>query len=62
MIYRELLESILNRAISKYYHHGVRYLKKLEELAPDIIDWKEFLTHDQYRKKIDEAHFRKKSF
>jgi len=62
MIYRELLESILNRAISKYYHHGVRYLKKLEELAPDITDWKEFLTHDQYRKKIDEAHFRKKSF
>ncbi|NLJ48537.1 MAG: hypothetical protein GX428_02980 [Candidatus Atribacteria bacterium] len=62
MIYRELLESILNRATSKYYHHGVRYLKKLEELAPDITDWEEFLTHDQYRKKIDEAHFRKKSF
>lgn len=62
MIYRELLESILNRAISKYYHHGVRYLKKLEELAPDIADWEEFLTHDQYRKKINETHFRKKSF
>ena len=28
VIYRALLESILKRAISKYYTHGVRYLKK----------------------------------
>jgi hypothetical protein len=31
-IYRELIDSILKRAYSKSYHHGVDYLKKLEEL------------------------------
>jgi len=36
MIYRSLLDSILARAQSKYYHHGVRYLKKLDNLATKI--------------------------
>ncbi len=62
VIYRELLESILSRAQSKYYHHGVRYLKKLEELAPQVSDWQGFPPHELYYQKIAETHARKKSF
>ena len=62
IIYRELLESILRRAQSKYYQYGVRYLKKLEKLAPQVSDWQGVLPHELYFKKIAETHARKKSF
>jgi len=60
--YRELLDSILQRAISKYYHHGVRYLKKLDALAKKIQDWQDVTPHDQYKEGILETHYRKSSF
>jgi hypothetical protein len=62
LIYRALLESILKKARSKIYHHGVRYLRKLDLLAKTIQDWQEFDNHDQYSKQLREKHFRKKSF
>ncbi len=62
IIYRELLESILRRAQFKYYQYGVRYLKKLEKLAPQVSDWQGVLPHELYFKKIAETHARKKSF
>ncbi len=31
--YRALVDSILARALSKYYHHAVKYLKKLDKIA-----------------------------
>src|SRR3989304_7535704 len=33
VLYRALLDSILRRAQTKTYQHGVRYLKKLDRLA-----------------------------
>ncbi len=62
LIYRELLDSIMARAISKYYIYGVRYLKKLETLEAGITDWKGFPSHAQYRGKFDTAHAKKSSF
>lgn len=60
--YRALLGSILDRAVSKYYHHGVRYLKKLDKLAAEISDWKQVEDHESFKNQIVEKHFRKKSF
>jgi len=38
IVYRALLESILDRAQTRYYHHGVRYLRKLDALSVEIED------------------------
>jgi hypothetical protein len=62
LIYRALIDSILRRAQSKYYHHGVRYLHKLETLAPAITDWERFGAHDDYFRNLQQAHARKSSF
>lgn len=62
ILYRALLESILARAISKYYGHGVRYLRKLDELAPLVMTWRKFTPHDKYFSQLVEKHKRKSSF
>ncbi|MCL6106809.1 MAG: hypothetical protein M1309_05625 [Actinobacteria bacterium] len=61
-IYRALLESILARALSRYYHHGVRYLRKLDDLAPEVSDWRNLAPHASYKAGLLEVHARKKSF
>jgi hypothetical protein len=62
LIYRALLESILERAISKYYTHGVRYLCELETLAPYVIEWRQFIPHDLYFDQVRKENARKSSF
>ena len=62
VIYRALLESILARAQTRYYHHGVRYLKKLDTLSTSIEDWRGISPHSQYKKAIQAEHKRKRSF
>lgn len=62
LIYRALLDSILARAISKYYHHGIRYLKKLDSLAAGIQDWTNLQDHESYKAGLLQTHGRKTSF
>ena len=62
LIYRSLLISILERGYTKAYPHGIRYLKKLDRLATNIADWKNFNNHEAFKKQIIEAHGRKRSF
>jgi hypothetical protein len=62
MIYRALLDSILARAVSKYYHHGIKYLRKLDSLAPKVPDWKQFENHDSHVAALRQTHSRKHSF
>ncbi len=62
MLYRALLESILARAISKYYTHGVRYLRKLDALAPLVENWRDFTPHKTYFLQLLEKHQRKSGF
>jgi len=62
IIYRELIDSILARAKSKYYHHGIRYLKKIDMLALKVNDWKGSISHDAYLAELRRDHFRKKAF
>lgn len=62
LIYRALLDSILARALSKYYHHGIKYLKKLDQLALRVTDWQTWLPHADYLTLLREQHKRKSSF
>lgn len=62
VIYRALLELILRRAKSKYYTYGVRYLRKLDDLASKIEDWGAFPDHEDYKLNLRMEHKRKFSF
>lgn len=62
MLYRALLDSILQRGYTKSYPHGIRYLKKLDTLALGINDWQRFPSHETYAKEVRLAHGRKHSF
>jgi hypothetical protein len=59
LIYRALIDSILARALSKYYHHAVKYLKKLDQLASSIRDWRTWPSHSAYLASMREVHKRK---
>ncbi len=62
MMYRSLLISILERGYTKAYPHGIRYLKKLDKLATNVTDWREFNHHEAFKAQIVQAHGRKRSF
>jgi hypothetical protein len=62
LLYRALLDSIFKRALSKYYTYGVRYLRKLDELAGSVQNWSNVPSHAEYLESIRHAHHRKRSF
>lgn len=62
LIYRALTESTLRRAVSKYYHHGVRYLQRLDVLAAKITDWQAFPSHTAFVQRLQSEHKRKTGF
>lgn len=62
LIYRSLLGSILERGYTKAYPHGIRYLKKLDELAIAVNDWQSFIDHNRFKEQIVKQHGRKRSF
>lgn len=62
LLYRALLDSILRRARSTVYGHGVRYLRKLDLLAGSITDWRGQPSHGAYLAGIRQSHGRKSSF
>ena len=61
-VVERLLASILARAKSKYYHHGISYLKKLDSLAPKVREWKEVDPHSLYLQNLRQKHKLKSSF
>jgi len=62
VIYRTLLDSILRRAWTKTYPHGVRYLKKLDKFAVSITNWRNIANHADYTEHLEQKHGRKRSF
>ena len=62
VLYRALLDSILQRAQTKTYPHGVRYLKKLDRLAISVADWRGIEDHGVYMEQLHQQHGRKRSF
>jgi len=62
ILFRTLLDSILRRAYYKAYAHGIRYLKRLDQLAMSISDWCGFENHSTYLSNLRREHGRKRSF
>jgi hypothetical protein len=62
ILYRSLLDSMMERAYAKSYHHGVDYLKAMDTFAPLIKDWKTFPTHNAYKVNLLLENKRKTSF
>ena len=62
LLYRALLDSILRRARTKTYGHGVRYLRKLDLLAKTVSDWQDIEPHTVYVEHLRKKHGRKTSF
>ena len=62
IIYRALIDSILDRARSKIYGHAVRYLRKLEQLSNSVADWRGLSHHATYAATLRSRHGRKSAF
>lgn len=62
LMYRALLDSLLERALSKSYGHAARYLQTLERLAPRVSDWQGFADHRTYEEALKRSHARKSAF
>jgi hypothetical protein len=63
VLYRLLLNDILDQGYSKAYRHAADYYRALEELDSRILDLPANLeSHHRYVKKIREKHGRKRSF
>jgi hypothetical protein len=63
LLYRSMIESILQRAYSPAYGHAARYLKACADLA-DAIDWaaRGVKPHDAYMADLRSRHGRKAGF
>lgn len=64
ILYRALLDSILDRARSKAYGHGAKYLGKLTLLAQeaDVMRSGTMTDHATYLAKLKKTHLRKSGF
>jgi len=62
VLYRALLDSILKRAYSRAYHHGIDYLQKLDRFAGHITKWETLMPHDLYVQQLRRNHSRKVGF
>jgi hypothetical protein len=62
VIYRALIDSILQRAQSSIYHHAARYHRRLESLSTNIVNWGDVPPQDEYAAQLRERHARKHAF
>ena len=62
LIYRELLNDILQRGYTKAYRYAVDYWFQLQQLSPQISVWEPYLTHQHCQQQVHQEHGRKRSF
>ncbi len=62
VINRALIDSILERALSKYYHHAMRYLKRLDKLSLKVTDWGTIIQQESYLGDLARKHKLKRTF
>jgi hypothetical protein len=62
IVYRALVDSILERAQPKAYPHAARYLRRLGQLAAKIRAWSPVAPHDSYLQALRARHGRKRAF
>ena len=62
VIYRALLESILERKFYKGYPIAAKYLTKLDLLATEIDNWQDLGEHGMFHVWLNQVHGKKSSF
>jgi hypothetical protein len=62
LIWRALIDAILDRGYAKAYGHAARYLLELRALSASIEDYGGHPTHEAYERALRLAHRRKASF
>lgn len=62
LLYRALIDAILARSLSKYYHHATRYFRRLEKIANRVDAWQPAPPHLDYVAALQVAHKRKTAF
>lgn len=62
LIYRSLLDAMMEKAYAKSYHHGVDYLHAMDRFSPLIKDWKGYPTHNAFKVRLLQENKRKTSF
>ncbi len=62
LLYRKMIEPVLNETKSKYYNYAARDLVSCSVLNDKIVSWQEFKPHNVYFQEIQESHKRKISF
>jgi hypothetical protein len=62
LLYRTVLEWVLNGTKAKYYHHAAHYLIACTTLSTRICNWKDVEAENQYHEAIREKHSRKRKF
>ncbi len=62
VLLRALLDDVLERGKSAAYGHGVRYLERLDELSPRVIDDTGLTLHTDYMVQLRKTHGRKYGF
>jgi hypothetical protein len=62
ILYRALIDDVMERAQSRYYHHAARYLKQLTILEPHIADYGSYQSQQDYVAAIRHQHKRKSAF
>lgn len=62
LLYRKMIESVLEAAVSKYYLYGAKDLVSCSLLNSKITDWKFYQNHELYLKVLEEKNKRKVSF
>jgi hypothetical protein len=62
VVYRSLLNAVLDRGYSPAYPHGARYLRRLDALAPCVAGLEGISDHPTYLAGVRAAHGRKWRF
>lgn len=62
IIYRALLNYILEQALSKAYHHAAEYLRILDVQAGLIQSWGKITPHEEFKESFRNQHKRKWRF
>lgn len=61
-IYRALLNAVLERSLSKAYHHAAAYLQNMDSQSELIQDWGAITPHDVFKESFHKKHKRKWRF
>ena len=62
LLRRVLVEDVLDRAQSKYYHYAVSDLKKANDFAESVTNWQDFASHQAFMQSLQTRHARKHAF